>query len=293
MKLVYYILALLLINNIVFAGNGSEEILPWPQKIDLAIKRKIIGGDGNEDIENIANHGGTPKKKRSLTKIIEYPATPPKKIKEILTLTDTTFKEFGPNSGWRTCFSSLHRCTPLITELLAEADSEIFIQAYYLTSEPITNSLIEAKNKGVDVTVIVDSSQATSPWSRVNELVAAEIPVFVDLTAGIHHNKIFTVDRKIVGTGSANFTAAAVSRNSENIIIIKDVSVATQYVDFFKNEYYHSGKYDEYLAYLAKKESGPSSPYVFKTSKFQTPTKPQPLIRDATLQPIRPLKLFD
>ena len=68
-------------------------------------------------------------------------------------------------------------------------------------------------------------------------LCAAAVPVRVEQTAGKMHNKLMVVDAggadPRVVTGSLNWTAAGDARNSENIVILRDVDVAQMYMAAF------------------------------------------------------------
>ncbi|RDD34794.1 phospholipase D family protein [Wolbachia endosymbiont of Cylisticus convexus] len=54
------------------------------------------------------------------------------------------------------------------------------VQAYSFTSKSIAKSLIEAKERGVDIKVILDESQTSSKHSVINELFEHKIPIWID-----------------------------------------------------------------------------------------------------------------
>jgi phosphatidylserine/phosphatidylglycerophosphate/cardiolipin synthase-like enzyme len=54
------------------------------------------------------------------------------------------------------------------------------VQEYTFTLKEIANALINAKERGVDVKVILDKSQLYSKYSVINELFASGIPVWID-----------------------------------------------------------------------------------------------------------------
>ncbi|MFC7053609.1 phospholipase D-like domain-containing protein [Hansschlegelia quercus] len=58
--------------------------------------------------------------------------------------------------------------------------------------------------------------------SALKMLVAGGIPVFIDKSAGVAHNKVMIFDRRAVTTGSYNFTYNADKRNAENLLLIED-----------------------------------------------------------------------
>lgn len=55
------------------------------------------------------------------------------------------------------------------------------------------------------------------------------IPVKIDKPPGLAHNKVMIIDSETIITGSFNFTNAAEKRNVENILFIKNKSLAQRY----------------------------------------------------------------
>jgi phosphatidylserine/phosphatidylglycerophosphate/cardiolipin synthase-like enzyme len=79
-------------------------------------------------------------------------------------------------------------------------------------------ALVAAKQRGVDVVVILDKSdERASSGSGAAYVARAGIPIFIDYQPAIAHNKVIVVDKHIVVTGSYNFTAAAERKNTENV----------------------------------------------------------------------------
>jgi phosphatidylserine/phosphatidylglycerophosphate/cardiolipin synthase-like enzyme len=128
------------------------------------------------------------------------------------------------------CFTPGQNCTAEITGVIDAAKKSIFVQAYSFTSAPIVAHLIAAKNRGVAVNVILDKSQKSQRYSASHFLVDQHIPCWIDYKPAIAHNKIMIIDANKVITGSFNFTKAAQSRNAENLLIIRDPSLARLYM---------------------------------------------------------------
>jgi phospholipase D len=137
----------------------------------------------------------------------------------------------SPPAPVRACFTPDSRCTEGIVKAIQNAHSSIYVQAYGFTSHPIAQALVEAKKRGVDVRVILDKSQQTAKKSQIHLLLQNNIPVSIDSVSGIAHNKVMILDETHVLTGSFNFTAAADSRNAENVLIIQDKELARLYQD--------------------------------------------------------------
>ena len=141
---------------------------------------------------------------------------------------------FSPDGG----------CEDRIIEEIDRAKKAIRVQMYFFTSKPIAEALIEAKKRGVKVTVILDSSQQKMTYGRFRVLRRAGISVYFDGEHATANNKIILIDRRTVITGSYNFTKAAEEKNAENVLIIKgEPDVLDRYLDNFKAHRGHSSKY--------------------------------------------------
>lgn len=124
------------------------------------------------------------------------------------------------------CFVPEARCTGEIVAALESARTEIRVQAFAFSSRPIAAALKAAHERGVDVQVVVDRSNERYHGGVTDALVAAGVPVFVDWSPAIAHSKVMIVDRHLVVGGSFNYSAAADSRNAENVTFIDSPIVA-------------------------------------------------------------------
>lgn len=153
----------------------------------------------------------------------------------ILSTTAWSFTEtehFTNNTPYQVCFTPGENCTKLIVDTINNAKQTVLVQAYSFTSTPIAKALVDAKNRGLDVKIILDKSQVNrNKYSSARYLVNNNIPTWVDYRPAIAHNKIIIVDRNILITGSFNFTKAAQERNSENLLIIFDPQLTRYYVN--------------------------------------------------------------
>ncbi|WP_232019634.1 phospholipase D family nuclease [Candidatus Rickettsiella viridis] len=129
------------------------------------------------------------------------------------------------------CFTPGQNCTMQITDVLDNAKKSIAVQAYSFTSVPIAKHLVEARKRGVVVKVILDKSQKSQKYSASRFLLNQHIPVWIDYKPAIAHNKIMIIDEKEVITGSFNFTKAAQNKNAENVLIIRDLTLAKRYME--------------------------------------------------------------
>ena len=131
------------------------------------------------------------------------------------------------------CFTPAEACASEIIEKIEHSKSEIRVQAFEFTSEPIAAALVDAHRRGIDVAVILDkSAESNVPYRHKDADLFAHsgIPVSVDFRPRIAHNKVMIVDRHIVITGSYNFTASAERRNAENVTFIESKEVAARFL---------------------------------------------------------------
>ena len=113
-----------------------------------------------------------------------------------------------------------------LLRVLRGARRSIHVQAYLPTSRRLAAALVEAKARGVRVEVLADREQtARGENGQVPLLVAAGIPVALEVRYAAAHNKIILVDAAEAGgavvTGSYNFTYSARLRNAENVVILR------------------------------------------------------------------------
>jgi phosphatidylserine/phosphatidylglycerophosphate/cardiolipin synthase-like enzyme len=141
------------------------------------------------------------------------------------------------------CFTPGDHCTDLIVKALREAKSSMLVQAYSFTSAPIAKALVDAHKRGVRVDVILDKSNCTDKYSGADFLANQGVPTKIDAPHTIAHNKIIIIDGETGITGSFNFTKAAQEKNAENLLIIRDQALATQYIQNWQAHAQHSQPY--------------------------------------------------
>lgn len=120
------------------------------------------------------------------------------------------------------CFTPGEDCTALIVRQIDGANAEILVQAYGFTSPPIMQALGRAKERGVDVKVILDRTNEQKRYTAATYLKNHGIDVLIDDAVMIAHNKVVIIDHRNVITGSFNFTRAAQAKNAENVLVITD-----------------------------------------------------------------------
>ena len=131
-------------------------------------------------------------------------------------------------------FSPGGGCTAVLVRLIDSARDSINLLAYSFTSKPISDALIRAKNRGVQVEMVLDKSMLSSKYNRGVECGEAGIDVRYDRVHAIAHNKITIIDAVIVVGGSFNYTSSAELRNAENMTVMTSASIANVYLSNFR-----------------------------------------------------------
>jgi phosphatidylserine/phosphatidylglycerophosphate/cardiolipin synthase-like enzyme len=113
----------------------------------------------------------------------------------------------------------------LVVNVIADAQSQVLMQAYLLTSRKIATALIKAQQRGIDVRVLADDVQSRVASGKIGMIAAAGVPVWLETRYQSAHNKVIVVDadtaNPAVVTGSFNFTWTAQHKNAENILIVR------------------------------------------------------------------------
>lgn len=143
----------------------------------------------------------------------------------------------------RVVFSPKGGCTEAIVEKISAAQKSILIQAYSFTSDPIEAALVQAKQRGVHVSVILDRSQYEAKGAAALPLFKAGIEVRMDAKHQIAHNKIIIIDGETLITGSFNFSRQAEISNAENLLIMYNPDLAGVYTANWQAHYDHSDPY--------------------------------------------------
>jgi phosphatidylserine/phosphatidylglycerophosphate/cardiolipin synthase-like enzyme len=127
-------------------------------------------------------------------------------------------------------FSPRGQAQDLVVQAIASAKTQVLVQAYGFSNTAILKALTDAKNRGVDVRVILDKSNDKGKYSGATYMANAGIPVWIDYKPAIAHNKVMIIDEQDVITGSFNFTEAAQEHNAENVLFLQSVpELATVY----------------------------------------------------------------
>jgi len=130
-----------------------------------------------------------------------------------------------------------------ILDAINQAKESIDFAIFYFTSDPVRDALLAAHERGVRIRGIWDALGSANASAPDEELCEAGIPILIEQTKGLMHNKLIVVDafaqtpgaRPSVVTGSLNWTSGGVSINNENTLVLYHPLVAAAYAFEFQN----------------------------------------------------------
>ncbi len=122
-------------------------------------------------------------------------------------------------------FSPKRNALEVVMSLILGAKSELLVAAYSFTSKEIAFALVEAKQRGIDVRVVVDHAQNSDEqggYKAVDFLSAQGIPVIRCENYAAMHHKFMVADGLHVQLGSFNYTSSANLRNAETAVALRN-----------------------------------------------------------------------
>lgn len=108
----------------------------------------------------------------------------------------------------------------LVLKAVQSARRSIHVAAYVFTSKPLAQALLAAQRAGIEVAVVADSKENTGRYSATRFLADQGVAVRLNARYAIFHNKFMIIDATHVQTGSFNYSAAAASKNAENVLVV-------------------------------------------------------------------------
>ena len=126
------------------------------------------------------------------------------------------------NSSVELAFSPRGGSLKLVLSFIAAAEKSIQVAAYSFTSKPVAEALLAAHKRGVSVRVVADKRGNSGQYSAVTFLANQGLPVRLNGKYAIHHHKFMVIDGRHVQTGSFNYSAAAVNKNAENVLVLRN-----------------------------------------------------------------------
>ena len=124
-----------------------------------------------------------------------------------------------------------------LATVIRQAQVSVDLVAYELNLVPVADALIQARQDGARVRVVVESDNLDREKNAdiVRDLRRAGIPVIEDeRSSGLMHNKFVVIDEQWVWTGSWNLTENGAYRNNNNAVLIASPALAENYTVEFE-----------------------------------------------------------
>ncbi|MFI5334551.1 MAG: phosphatidylserine/phosphatidylglycerophosphate/cardiolipin synthase family protein [Chlamydiales bacterium] len=113
------------------------------------------------------------------------------------------------------------RAQARLIEEIDHAKEKIYVAMFTLTHPLLTEALISAHKRGVDVRVALDHYTAEGASAPVlKQLRESGIPLFLSQGQQLFHHKWAWIDRSTFILGSANWTRAAFTQNQDCLMIL-------------------------------------------------------------------------
>lgn len=125
------------------------------------------------------------------------------------------------NSSVEVVFCKVGNCEETLIEEINSARKSVNVLAFSFTSIPVADSLVEAKKRGVNVSVLMEASRR-GKYSVDDYLAEKGIDIYFDKNPATMHEKVFIIDDKKFIMGSYNPTKNANERNDENMVIVRN-----------------------------------------------------------------------
>lgn len=128
-------------------------------------------------------------------------------------------------AGTEVYFTPSCDCENRIVSLIQEAQKQIDVAVYAINNDAIVEALKSAHNRGVQIRILTDRTQAGQKNSKVKELEQTGIPLIRHKKYRVQHDKFAIFDKQRAVTGSYNWTNSASRKNAENCFFFSDRNV--------------------------------------------------------------------
>jgi phosphatidylserine/phosphatidylglycerophosphate/cardiolipin synthase-like enzyme len=131
-------------------------------------------------------------------------------------------------------FSPGEACRNTIVQQLEQATRRIRICVFTISDDRITDAIVHAHRKGVDIRVLTDNDKSLDLGSDIERLAREKISVRMDNTTNHMHHKFMVTDDKTLITGSYNWTVSAARYNHENILLTEEPGAVKEFLHQFE-----------------------------------------------------------
>lgn len=116
-------------------------------------------------------------------------------------------------------FSPGDDCRRKIVDLLHGAKKSIAICVFTISDDRISEQILNAHKRAINVRIITDNDKANDKGSDVDTMQKQGVAVRKDRSSNHMHHKFAVIDQQLLINGSFNWTRSASERNEENILV--------------------------------------------------------------------------
>lgn len=127
-------------------------------------------------------------------------------------------------------FAAENQVMPAIITEVGTAKNRIRFMAFSFTYDALGDAMLAKINQGIPVEGIFETRGSETASSELKRLFCTGMDIRQDGNNFTFHHKVIIIDNTTVITGSFNFSENAVSSNDENLLIIKDPDLVSQYI---------------------------------------------------------------
>jgi phosphatidylserine/phosphatidylglycerophosphate/cardiolipin synthase-like enzyme len=123
------------------------------------------------------------------------------------------------NAAVDVLFSPQDDISMYLADYISKAQRRVWLAGYAFTHSDLARAIVQAKERGLDVRVVLDGSEAGEKYSGATYFRNAGVAVWINERHAVvqngrpslMHHKFVICDEDRVGFGSANFTKAAMN----------------------------------------------------------------------------------
>ena len=132
-----------------------------------------------------------------------------------------------------TYFGPKDNLSEQLIKLINLSEKNIYGAFYSLRLPKVASALIDAKNRGVKVRLVMDKGRTNSRRSKY-ALLKKHISInAISQPRGLMHNKFCVFDNKVIWTGSYNPTYNGTYYNNNNAVVINSEALAKDFINEF------------------------------------------------------------
>ncbi len=126
-------------------------------------------------------------------------------------------------------FSPGDECRLQIARLIRQAKQTLDVCVFTITDDRLAAEILDAHQRGLAIRIVSDDDKIHDEGSDIRRLARAGIEVCVDESEHHMHHKFAIFDRRIVLTGSYNWTVSAARFNRENMMVSDEPKLVNAY----------------------------------------------------------------